>query len=891
MRNLTKYLTAFSALVGNVTSEEVKHPFVSPDHITVPEGFEVKIWAKSPLFFNPTNMDTDYKGRVWVAEGRAYRAFRNGYASQYVEKGDRIMVLSDSNASGEADKSHVFVQDPDLIAPLGIAVIDNKVVVSQPPSIIVYHDVNRDTVFDPKVDKKEILLTGFGGKDHDHSLHAVTTGPSGQWYFNTGNAGTHVVKDNDGWTLRIGSSYRGGSPSVSKPGPNQGGQPGLKSDDGHTYVGSAVLRMNPDGTGLKVVGHNMRNSYEETVNSYGDVYQNDNDDPPACRTTWVMEYGNLGFSSDDGTKQWQVDRRPGQSTAIAEWRQEDPGKIPAGDVYGGGSPTGICFYENGAYDKKWEGLLLSCEAARNVVFGYLPKPKGAGFALERFDFFKANAPEGTKISKESSPNNFRPSDVTIGADGCIYVADWFDRGVGGHKMDDKSLSGTIYRVVPKGENPQAPKINLETLDGQIAALKSSANNVRNLGFTRLKAGGENSIAKVKELLKEDSKYFQARAIWLLPQLGAEGIAEVEKLLNTSTDPQIRITCFRALRFIDHNVLEIVNTLTSDPSSAVRREIALALRDKTWQETKEILVKLFNQYDGVDRWYLEALGTAATGKELEFYHALIAESKGQDPLKWSAALTKMAWRLHPKEAIASFEKRAAEASLPLTERKDMLTAIGYIKDREAVLTMVRLADKGPADTKALSRWWLNNLSKGKWAQFKNDMQGFENEAGASNPKADYIIPFNNPDITNFTLEDVLALKGVAKTGGTTIARCYMCHKVGRKGASFGPALDGWGAGRSKEAIAEAIINPNLAVAHGFEGTEIKTLSGHTIHGIDLAAGGDNSRIQKIMGGGKVVIPLNQIKKVTKLDKSLMLSAKQLGLSAQDVADIAAFMKTK
>ena len=59
---------------------------------------------------------------------------------------------------------------------------------------------------------KKKFAYGFGGKDHDHSLHAVYAGPDGNWYFNTGNAGPHIVKDKSGWTLRSGSIYTGGSP-------------------------------------------------------------------------------------------------------------------------------------------------------------------------------------------------------------------------------------------------------------------------------------------------------------------------------------------------------------------------------------------------------------------------------------------------------------------------------------------------------------------------------------------------------------------------------------------------------------------------------------------------------------------------------------------------------
>jgi hypothetical protein len=47
------------------------------------------------------------------------------------------------------------VQEPALIAPLGVSVIDNKIVVAQPPDLIVYTDVDRNLKFDPAVDKRE----------------------------------------------------------------------------------------------------------------------------------------------------------------------------------------------------------------------------------------------------------------------------------------------------------------------------------------------------------------------------------------------------------------------------------------------------------------------------------------------------------------------------------------------------------------------------------------------------------------------------------------------------------------------------------------------------------------------------------------------------------------
>jgi len=892
LRRLSSSLLISAGVITTAAAQQSPLDHIPADSFVVPDGFEVSVWATSPMFYNPTNMDVDPEGRVWVAEGRNYRMFRNKKVSALDPKGDRIMVLTDSNGDGKADKSHVFVQEQALVAPLGVAVIDNKVVVSQPPSLIVYTDVDRNAVFDPEVDKREELLTGFGGRDHDHSLHSVCTGPNGQWYFNTGNAGTHVVKGTDGWTLRVGSSYKGGSPSVTGKGPNQGGQPGLKSDDGHVYVGSVALRMNPDGTGMRPIGHNMRNSYEEVVTSFGDVFQNDNDDPPACRTTWLMEYGNLGFGSANGKRTWKSDRRPGQSTAIAEWRQEDPGTLPAGDVYGAGAPTGITYYENGALGEKYRGLLLSGEPVRNVIFGYLPVPDGAGFKLERFDFMRSKrhdefAENGTQLADLA--NKFRPSDVMVGADGAIYVCDWYDGGVGGHKMTDEDCSGAIYRIVPKGMKGKlsSSKFDLSKTEGQIAALKSPANNVRNSGFTRLKASGESVVPAVKALLDDENSYIRARAVYLLAQLGEKGIKEVESVLKSSENAQIRIACFRALRFVGHDMLAHAKVLSTDPSVAVRREVALAMRDLSYEDSKEVLLNVASMFDGEDRWMLEAIGTGSANKEAKIYELLYSKLAVGDPLKWSPAFSNIAWRLHPVAAVNDLKARAMNKVLPLSERKKAMTAIGFVPEKSGALAMVDIAENGLDDMKKIAKFWLFNLSQHEWRKYASQMKGLNKKANGLKANSDYKVPIDRPEITKLSVKDVLALKGDPVKGKAGIARCYMCHQVNGTGVDFGPALDGWGGGRSIEAIATAIIDPNAGLAHGFEATEITTQKGHILQGFLLASGPTSTL--KIMGGGEVSMRRKEVKITKTLEDSLMLSAGQLGLTAQEVADIVAYLK--
>ena len=239
-----------TAVVDTLTAAQQRLPSNALKGLVTSEGLETTVMATEPFFRNPTNIDVDDRGRVWVTEAYNYRPNINGNPTNAL--GDRIMILEDTNGDGKTDTSKVFYQGPELNAPLGICVLGNRVIVSQSPYVWSFYDDNGDD----KADRKEILFQGIGGLQHDHGVHAFTFGPDGKLYFNFGNEGKTLRDKND------------------RP---------VRDQDGEIigpekYRQGMVFRCNPDGSQVEVLGHNFRNPYEVAVDSYGSLWQSDNDD-------------------------------------------------------------------------------------------------------------------------------------------------------------------------------------------------------------------------------------------------------------------------------------------------------------------------------------------------------------------------------------------------------------------------------------------------------------------------------------------------------------------------------------------------------------------------------------------------------------------------------------
>src|SRR5678816_2665576 len=79
----------------------------SLQRLTVAEGLEATLFACEPMVVNPTDMDVDEKGRIWITEGVNYRSSFKPWGVLR-KGGDRIVILEDTKHNGTADKETVF---------------------------------------------------------------------------------------------------------------------------------------------------------------------------------------------------------------------------------------------------------------------------------------------------------------------------------------------------------------------------------------------------------------------------------------------------------------------------------------------------------------------------------------------------------------------------------------------------------------------------------------------------------------------------------------------------------------------------------------------------------------------------------------------------------------
>ena len=109
-----------------------------------------------------------------------------------------------------------------------------------------------------------------------------------------------------------------------------------------------------------------------------------------------------------------------------------PGNVPKLVGTGNGSPCGIMLYEGQLLPAEYQGGVFGIDAGTRQVNFFPMTRKGAAFRTQYKVFLGGDDPW------------FRPVDVCSAPDGSVFVADWYDAGVGGHAFSDQT-TGRIYR--------------------------------------------------------------------------------------------------------------------------------------------------------------------------------------------------------------------------------------------------------------------------------------------------------------------------------------------------------------------------------------------------------------------------------------------------------------
>ena len=375
---------------------------------TVAENYEVNLFASErDGVVNPTQISWDERGRLYVACSPSYP---QTLAS--AEPADYILVLEDTNGDGRADKSWRFAEGLTMVQGLepgagGVYVCDFDQLLHL-----------RDGDGDGKADERRVIFSGFGIGDTHQLINSICHGPDGSLWF---TQGLHAMS-------RVETPW------------------GIARLDR-----AAVWRMRPRELRLEgFFGGGMAgaNCWGVAFDDYGQVFHKSGDRPHGYWTVPGMVRGASPIGSGSTTEASVSYRNsPEQYHSVGPLFETSP-KTTSLDIIG-----------TRALPEDIQGCAL--------IGGYF----GAVVELHRFH----DAGSGFKTTQlpklmKSSNNAFRPVDVSVGPDGGMYVADWYNPIIGHYQTSyadprrDKT-HGRIWRITAKGR----PKISQPDLASMQAA--------------------------------------------------------------------------------------------------------------------------------------------------------------------------------------------------------------------------------------------------------------------------------------------------------------------------------------------------------------------------------------------------------------------------------------
>ena len=449
--------------------------------MTLPEGFSVRAVATEPMIRQPLSMSFDNRGRLWVLQYLQYpnpAGLKPVKQDQYLRtewdkvpeappkgpKGlDRITICYDPDGNGVFKKSKDFVTGLNLAC--GFCLGHKRVYVVQPPYLLEYEDLDEDDV--PDGDPK-VLLTGFGMNDTHSLANNLQWGPDGWLYGASGSTSTNKIRV-----------------ATFKEEPVE-----FQQGIWRYHVQSKRFELFSEGGG---------NTYGLDFDKDGQAIAGTNFGGVAMLHQRQGAYHIKGFS------------KHGPLHNPYAYGYFD--HVPYKNFQGGHVTCGGIVYQSDVYPKEFRNQYIAGNLLSNCVNSHKLTPKMSSFTAEH---------GGTLL--DSHDTWHRPVDLIQGPDGCVYVADWYDkRAAHLDPLDDwDKTNGRIYRIEYTGWKKQEPfDLRKKSVQELVELLKHE--NVWWRREARLELSIRPDRAKVlpelQKWLKEETGQLALEAQWAIYALG------------------------------------------------------------------------------------------------------------------------------------------------------------------------------------------------------------------------------------------------------------------------------------------------------------------------------------------------------------------------------------